>query len=76
MNPTDELTCASNTKLLVPWLHFNDLFAPATSNPAPSAAAESAEPLATVINLSSILNSEVCISVAEPKTVKLPVTWT
>ena len=58
------------------WSHFNDLFAPATSKPAPSDAAESAEPLATVINLSAILNSEVWISVAEPNTVKLPVTWT
>ena len=58
------------------WSHFNDLFAPAISIPAPSDATESTEPLATVINLSAILNSEVWISVAEPKTVKLPVTCT
>ena len=50
------------------------MLAPSISKPAPSAAAESAEPLATVINLSSILNSEVWISVAEPNTVKFPVT--
>ena len=55
------------------WSHFNDLFAPSISNPAPSAAAESAEPLATVINLSSILNSVEEISVEEPNTVKSPV---
>ena len=58
------------------WSHFNDFPAPSISIPAPSAAAESAEPLATVISLSSILNSVEEISVAAPKTVKLPVTWT
>ena len=55
------------------WSHFNDFPAPSISNPAPSAAAESAEPLATVINLSSILNSVEEISVEEPNTVKSPV---
>ena len=34
------------------------------------------EPLATVINLSSILNSVTCNSVAEPCTTKLPFIWT
>jgi len=58
------------------WSHFNDLSAPSISIPAPSAAAESDEPLATVISLSSILNSVEEISVAAPSTVKLPVTWT
>ena len=58
------------------WSQTKDLLAPSISKPAPSDAAESAEPLATVINLSSILNSEVCISVAEPKTDKFPVTVT
>ena len=55
------------------WSHCNDLLAPSISIPAPSAAAESTEPLATVINLSSILNSVEEISVAEPNTVKSPV---
>ena len=55
------------------WSHCSDLLAPSISNPAPSAAAESAEPLATVISLSSILNSVEEISVAEPNTVKSPV---
>ncbi len=58
------------------WSHCIDLLAPSISIPAPSAAAESAEPLATVISLSSILNSVEEISVAAPNTVKLPVTWT
>ena len=75
MNPTDELTFAFNTNEVVLWSHCNDTPAPSISIPAPSAAAESTEPLATVINLSSILNSVVEISVAEPNTVKLPVTW-
>ena len=73
MNPTDELTLASNTNWDVLWSHCNDLLAPSISIPAPSAAAESTEPLATVISLSSILNSVEDISVAEPKTVKSPV---
>ena len=55
------------------WSHCIDLLAPSISIPAPSAAAESTEPLATVISLSSILNSVEDISVAEPKTVKSPV---
>ena len=73
LNPTDELTFASKTNESVASSHFNDLLAPAISNPAPSAWAEFWEPLATVINLSSIVNSEVPISVAAPNTVKSPV---
>jgi hypothetical protein len=44
--------------------------------PAPSAAAESAEPLATVIVLSSIVNSETPSSTASPSTVKFPLITT
>jgi len=72
LNPTDELTFASNTNCWVGWFHLRDLFAPLTSKPAPSDVAESAAPLASVISLSSILSSETWISAESPNTFKFP----
>ena len=55
LNPTDELTCASNTNCDVLWSHSKDLLAPSIVIPAPFAADESAAPLAISKFLSSIL---------------------
>ena len=58
--------------LVLAWFQVIDSLAPAISIPAPSAAAESDEPLATVINLSSILRSETANSTESPNTFKFP----
>ena len=60
--------------LELPWSQVNDSSAPAIVIPAPSAAAESAEPDATVIFKSSTFNVATCNSVLVPCTVKSPVT--
>ena len=54
LNPTEELTCASNTNCDVPCSHSKDLSAPSIVIPAPSAAEESTAPLAINKFLSSI----------------------
>ena len=76
LNPTDEDTCAFKMNDCVASSHIKDFPAPSISIPLPSASAELVEPLATVISLSLIYKSEVCISVAVPNTVKSPLTIT
>ena len=65
---------ASIIKPVVAWLYLIDLLAPAISIPAPSAIVEVVDPLANVINLSSILSSPTCNSVVSPVTVKFSTT--
>ena len=75
-NPTDELTLALNTKLLLEWSHVNVLSAPSIVIPAPFAADESAAPLAISKFLSSILRVDVLSCVCVPCTVRFPSTVT